>query len=263
MNAPELKALKFEEVEPGICLVTIDNPKALNALTLEMQADLLTFAKFMNENDEARVGIITGAGEKSFISGIDLGGIDPDAGGWWGFNPLKDACAAIEACHKPIIAMINGYCIGGGIELASSCDLRIFADTAKVSLPELGLGFIPGAGGLQRLTRLCGVSVAKKFAFSGRKFMGEELKQMNLAYDVVPQDQLFETTMEVARRIANEMAPLAVAYAKFMSNNGIDMDRANALAVEDIVGKALSFTEDCEEGPKAFLEKRPKNFKGR
>ncbi|MCR5845635.1 MAG: enoyl-CoA hydratase/isomerase family protein [bacterium] len=262
MDAPKLRALKYEEVEPGICLITVDNPKSLNALTRDMQRDLITFAEFLDDNDDARVGIITGAGEKSFISGIDLAGIEPDTR-WFDENALKDACARFEACHKPIIAMINGYCIGGGLELASACDLRIFADTAKVALPELGLGFIPGAGGMQRLVRLAGVSVAKAFAMSGRKFMGEELKTMNIAYDVVPKEDLYETTMAVARRLANEMAPLAIAYAKRMINSAFDMDKQNALLYEDVISKALSFTEDADEGPRAFLEKRPKNFKGR
>ena len=261
MGAPELRALKFEMVEPGIALLTVDNQPKLNALTVDMQRDLSTFAKWLDEDEDVRVGIITGAGDRSFISGLDLGGVKPKPT-WFAENPLKEGCAAFEACHKPIIAMVNGYCIGGGLELAVCCDFRIFADTAKVSLPELGLGFIPGAGGMQRLVRLCGVSVAKMFAMSGRKFKGEELKTMNLAYDVVPQDQLFETTMTVARALA-KMAPLAVAYAKRIINTSFDMDKQNALLYEEVVNKALSFTEDYAEGPKAFMEKRPTEFHGR
>ena len=228
MELPRFNKLEFEMSEDGIAILTFNIPEKFNALNAACHEDLHTFVDFLEKTPQIRVGIITGAGAKSFTSGNDVSGFEKSEGStFFPPNRLKEAIDKLETCSKPIIAAINGYCIGGGVELAMACDIRILSDNALLRLPEVGLGIIPGAGGIQRLARIAGIGVAKEMALTARKMGAQEAYEKGLATKVVPLTELMDEAIKTARLIIDQ-APMAVHLAKIACNISLDTPKESA-----------------------------------
>ena len=249
------------EKDAAIATITFNNPKALNALTLETFAGLERLFNELETDAGVRVIILTGAGDKAFVAGGDISHLASlDADGARQFALLAQRVIdRIEAFPKPVIAAINGYCLGGGNELAMGCDLRIAADSARFGQPEVKLGIIPGFAGTQRLSRLVGKGRAKEMIFTGEMIGAEEACRIGLVNRVVARDRLLEEAKALALKMCDKSAS-AIALSKEAIDNGLEMDFARAARYEaDLF--ALSFTTaDCKEGIRAFLEKRPAKF---
>lgn len=263
---PELARLLVRVEEGGIAVLTFNDPEKFNALGPDSHADMEKFLDFVEDCDAIRVAVITGASEKAFTSGMDVsqfireeGAAEPSGERP---NPFKDLCDRIENLSKPVIAAINGYCIGGGVELALACDIRIASENALFRLPEVGLGIIPGAGGIQRIARMTTVALAKELALTARKMRAQEAFEKGLVNKVVPLEDLMDEALSWAGMIAKQ-APLAIRYAKEAANRAANGPRDEADAFERW---ALALTEDSEdaaEGTRSFFEKRAPEFKGR
>jgi len=249
------------EKDAAIATITFNNPKALNALTLEIFEGLETLFDDLESDTEVRVIILTGAGDKAFVAGGDISHLASlDADGARQFALLAQRVIdRIETFPKPVIAAINGYCLGGGNELAMGCDLRIAADSAKFGQPEVKLGIIPGFAGTQRLSRLIGKGRAKEMIFTGEMIDADQACRIGLVNRVVAKDCLMEEAKSLAMKMCDKSAS-AISLSKNAIDNGLEMDFARAARYEaDLF--ALSFTTaDCKEGISAFLEKRPAKF---
>jgi enoyl-CoA hydratase len=217
------------------------------------------------KNDESvRVIVLTGAGEKAFSAGADIKAMI-------GMTALKarelslmgeKLCLALENLEKPVIAALNGYALGGGLEVAMSCDLRIASENARVGQTEINIGLIPGWGGTQRLTRLIGRTKAKELVFTGRMIDAKTAEQLGIVNMVVPADKFRETVRQFALELASK-APVAIRVAKALINKGADISLDSALALEREGFAVVASTEDLKEGVSAFTEKRKPAFKGR
>jgi enoyl-CoA hydratase len=262
MEIPQLKILELEvldsDTQQAIAVLTFNIPEKLNALGADAHDDLHSFVDLLEREPAIRVGVIRSAVEKAFMAGNDITGFADEP---LPPNRLKDAIDRIENCPKPVIAAINGYCLGGGVELAMGCDIRILAHTALLALPEVGLGIMPGAGGIQRLARVAGMGVAKELALTARRINAEEAYAKGLAAIVVPYAELWDETLKLARRVAAQ-APLALALAKQSANLALDTDRTTAAAFERWGAAFISTTADAKEGKQAFIEKRKPEFTG-
>jgi enoyl-CoA hydratase len=259
----EQKHLLYQ-VSDGIATITINRADVLNALSASTVRELGDVLATAEADDNVRVLILTGAGEKSFVSGADiaeLSGLDPVAGrrtAEFGQGVFR----RLETMGKPSIAAINGYALGGGCELAMSCTIRIAADTAKIGLPEVTLGVIPGYGGTQRLPRIVGRGAAMDLILTGRAIDASEAMRIGLVSQVVPLADLMETARKTALRILRN-GPLAVRAAMESVDRGLDMGLERGLQVEAAMFGLLCATDDTREGLKAFLEKRKADFKGK
>ena len=246
------------EVADQIATVTIDRPKALNALNTETLSELKECFSELEKQKDVRVVILTGGGNKSFVAGADISEMvnaTPAEGRAMSLLAME-AFNKLENMPQVTIAAVNGYALGGGCEIAMSCDIRIVAENAVFGQPECGLGIIPGFGGTQRLARLIGKGRAKELIFTCDRIDAQEAYRMGLANKVVPADQLMRACQEMAGRILSK-GSYAVSIAKSMINAGMDMDLNNALKMEaDAFGFTFS-THDKREGMTAFLEKRP------
>jgi enoyl-CoA hydratase len=272
MNSTEGKLPKLEQMQirvedECIAVLMFNNPEKLNAFGPESLADLHRFLDFIEQSVDIRAAIVTGAGDKAFTAGMDVSQFvreedDGDPSPEDKPNPLKDACDRIENHCKPVIAAINGYCIGGGVELAAACDIRIAAENAVFKLPEVGLGIIPGAGGIQRIARATSVALAKELALTARKMKAWEAYEKGLVAKVVPAAELMDEALSWARQIAQQ-APLAVRYAKEAANMAANGPRDAADAFEREKLAITEASEDAAEGARSFFEKRPPEFKGR
>ena len=250
--------------EKGIALLSVNRPKALNALNRKTLAELSHAVEFIAEDRSVRALILTGAGEKAFVAGADISEMAsltvPEA--------LKFSLAGhrlgnqLESLAIPTLAAVNGFALGGGCELAMCCDLIIASERAKFGQPEVGLGVIPGFGGTTRLVRNVGVQRARGLIFTGDLIDASGALTLGLAVAVVPPDQLLPRCTDIALRIASK-GPLAIAQAKRILRAGADLplDAANALEVQTFAG--LFGSADQREGMQAFLEKRPAQFTGR
>jgi enoyl-CoA hydratase len=253
-------------VENNIAVVTISREAALNALSTQVIKELTAAAAELDVNDDVRVVIMTGAGEKSFVAGADIGEMSPmTVPQAHAFAEMGGVCgAAIEHSHKPWIAAVNGFALGGGCELALACDFIYASDKALFGQPEVKLGVIPGFGGTQRLLRRVGVAKAKELCMTGDSIKADEALRIGLADAVVPHADLMATVQALATRIAAN-GPLAVAEVKRLIQQGQSTTLENGLALEQRSFGLLFSTEDQREGMAAFLSrpKRPAAFKGK
>ncbi len=260
--------IQFEKRE-RIALITIDRPEVHNAFDLELSRALADAWIQFRDDSTLWVAIVTGAGEKSFSAGADLGAI----------GEFYRALTPLERRHraetqpglggltrnldvwKPVIAAVNGYCFGGGLELALACDIRLAAAHAQFGLTETSWGIIPGAGGTQRLPRLIPVGIALEMLFTAKKIDAAEAYRIGLANQVVPQAELLSAAFELAQRICAN-APLAVQTAKMAVWKGLELSLADGLRLENALAEPLRQTQDVQEGIAAFAEKRKPQFKG-
>ena len=251
------------EIQDAVAVLTIDRPKALNALNPEVLADLKAAFEAIDQNT-VRCVVLTGAGEKSFVAGADIGSMstmtkaEGEAFGKLG----NDIFLYIEKFPLPVIAAVNGFALGGGCELALSCDLILASEKAKFGQPEVGLGITPGFSGTQRLPRRIGIAKAKELIFSGRMIKADEAKEIGLANAVYPPETLMDAAMEMARSFAKN-APIAVKYAKACIDRGMQMDIDGGIACENELFAMCFATADQKEGMGAFLEKRPATFENK
>lgn len=259
--ADTLENIKVELDEEHILLVTMNRPKAMNALNNQTLDELQAICTMIEEDDDIYGVIITGEG-KAFVAGADIVQMKPykseEGRDYAGY--AQEAFNKVEALNKPVIAAVNGYALGGGCELAMSCDLRIASEKAVFGQPEVNLGIMPCFGGTQRLPRLIGPALAKEMIFTGRQVKAEEAKSFGLVNKVVPVEELIDTAKEMMRNIL-KVSPIGIKYAKLAINKGADMDLMNGLEVEkDLVGLCFA-TEDKEIGMTAFLEKATPAFR--
>ncbi|MFQ5663987.1 MAG: enoyl-CoA hydratase-related protein [Terriglobia bacterium] len=248
----------------AIAFITINRPKVLNALNRRTLEELDACVKDVIADDAARVAILTGAGEKAFVSGADineLAQLPPVAGRDYGLYG-QSVLDRIERSPKPFIAAINGYALGGGCELAMACTFRIAAENARLGQPEVKLGLIPGYGGTQRLARLVGKGRALQLVLSGEPIAAEEALRIGLVNQLVPAPDLLDTAESWAKKIAAN-APLAIRFCLEAVHRGMEMSLAEGLFLEATLFSLCCTTEDMKEGTRAFLEKRPPKFVGR
>ncbi len=252
------------EVSEKIARITFNRPNVLNALNRKTMDELGDCLKKVRADDEIRVLILTGAGEKAFIAGADINELSQQ-------TPVngreftlygQEIIHRLETLGKPAIAAINGFALGGGCELALACTLRIASRNAKLGQPEVKLGIIPGYGGSQRLPRLCGKGVAHELILTGEMISAEEALRVGLVNRVVEPGELLATAEAIAKKIIAN-APLAVKYALEAVEHGMEMPQEEGLYLEATLFGLCCATQDMREGTRAFLEKRPPKFEGR
>jgi enoyl-CoA hydratase len=248
----------------NVARVTLNRPQVLNAMNAAMFNELEDTFRELAASDDVRVILLTGCGEKAFAAGTDireLQGLDVQ-GGEKKARRGQEVLDLIETCGKPVIALINGFALGGGCELAMACTLRIAAESAKLGQPEVKLGLLPGYGGSQRLPRLIGQSAALKLLMTGEMVGAAEALRLRLVDEVVPLDKLQERGNELARTIAAG-APLAIKACIDAVQRGSELNLADAQDVEaELFGKLFG-TDDTKEGLRAFVEKQKANWTGR
>jgi enoyl-CoA hydratase len=248
----------------GVVLLTINRPSAMNALDVEHAEALRDHLEDIAADPEARVIVLTGAGDKAFVAGADIKYMQSlgvlEARRW---GELGQACAnLLETIPKPTIAAINGFALGGGCELALGCDIRLASSNAKLGQPEVNLGIIPGWGGSQRLPRIVGLGFAKEMVFSGRPVSAQEAYDWGLVNHVYEAGELMEKATELAQDLAKK-SPLALAYAKEATNLYLTGEASAHMETELRLFAMLFSSEDQKEGMAAFAEKREPEFLGR
>ena len=250
------------DTQDGIGIVTINRPEVRNAMNQQVLEELRSALDELREDESVGVVVFTGAGEKAFVAGADIGELKE--------RTLLDGLVArmqrlydeVEDFAKPTVAALNGYALGGGCELAMACDVRIASENTKLGLPETGLSIIPAAGGTQRLARLVGKGRAIEMILTGRIIEATEAHNIGLVSHVIPQDSLMNTVRETAGQILSK-GPLAVRLAKLAIQAGFDTDQQTGMTIERLAQTVLYSSEDKREGTSAFLEKRDPEFKGR
>ena len=244
------------EVKGMTGIITINRPEALNALNSAVLDDLSAVLDSVDQ-EAVRALVITGAGDKSFVAGADIGEMSTltKAEGEAFGKKGNDVFRRIETFPLPVIAAINGYALGGGCELSMSCDIRICSDNAMFGQPEVGLGITPGFGGTQRLARLVGMGMAKQMIYTARNIKADEALRIGLVNAVYTQEELLPAAEKMAGQIAMN-APIAVRACKKAVNDGLQVDMDKAIVVEEKLFGSCFETLDQKEGMGAFLEKR-------
>lgn len=254
------------EKEEGIGIITLNRPKALNAITFQLKEEVSSVLDVIEKDFDVKVVILTG-GTRTFCAGADIkerSGRTTTQPEYY-FSQRKthfDFYGKLEHFEKPIIAAVSGVAVGGGCEITLACDLRIASETARFGTPEVKLGAIPAGGGTQRLPRIVGITKAKELIFTGDFVDAAEALRIGLVNKVVPVDKLMDEAKAMARKIADH-PPLAVRFAKRAINAGMQMDLVSGLDYETYCATLLTTSEDRIEGFKAFTEKRKPVYKGR
>ena len=259
-----LENLRIEHPVDGVVRVVIDRQEQLNALDDDTVAEIERVFLRLAKDDSARVLIVTGAGEKAFVAGADiqqLAGQSAEEAKQRATTGQR-AFDAIEGCGKPVIAQINGFALGGGCELALACHLRYASSRAKIGLPEVSLGIIPGYGGTQRLQRIVGRGRAFELILTGNHIGAQQAKEIGLVNDVSDPEELETMVLKVAETMCKR-GPLALANAIDAVVRGGDCSLAEGLAIEADLFGVTSGTDDMREGMQAFLDKRTPDFQGR
>jgi enoyl-CoA hydratase/carnithine racemase len=256
------------EVRDQIAFVTFNRPESMNAINRQMTRELVEACRQIEEDSGIRLAIFTGAGDRAFSAGMDL-----KERAETGFSPIErrnqkltqtvhTQSRAIGVMTKPTIAAIKGYCVGGGLEMALACDLRVAAEDAKLGLTEVRRGLIPGAGGTQRLTRAVGITKALEMCLTGDTVSGSEAQKLGLVNIAVPASEVLQAAEDLAGRILKG-APMSVAFIKEAIKKGIELPLEEGLRLEADLSALIGITEDSKEGPRAFAEKRAPVWKGR
>jgi enoyl-CoA hydratase/carnithine racemase len=256
------------EVKNQIAFITFNRPESMNAINRQMTRDLVEACRQIEEDSGIRIAIFTGAGERAFSAGMDL-----KERAETGFSPIErrnqkltqtihTQSRAIGVMTKPTIAAIKGYCVGGGLEMALACDLRVAAEDAKLGLTEVRRGLIPGAGGTQRLTRAVGITKALEMCLTGDTVSGSQAQKLGLVNIAVPANQVLQAGEDLANRILKG-APMSVTFIKEAIKKGIELPLEEGLRLEADLSALIGITEDSKEGPRAFAEKRAPVWKGK
>lgn len=261
-HTTQFENLVLAPLEDGVFCLTIQRPKVLNALNRETLDEINQALDLLDANKNARVLLVTGAGDKAFVAGADieemclLSALEAKAFSEFGMSVLR----RLENSHLPVIALVNGFALGGGCELAMSCDLILASENAKFGQPEINLGITPGFGGSQRLTRLIGRPMTLELLYSGRIFGVDEALKLGLVNHIYPQDRLIQEGLALANQIAGK-SRTSLKLIKQLVQRGQELPLDNACIMESDQF-ALSFSgSDQTEGMGAFLEKRAPNFR--
>jgi enoyl-CoA hydratase len=252
------------EKKDGIAFITFNRPKVLNALNRKTVEELQLVLVDAREDASVRVLILTGSGEKAFVAGADINELaqqSPVNGKEFSLFG-QGVFHLLETMGKPSICAINGFALGGGCELALCCSIRLASKSAKLGQPEVKLGILPGYGGSQRMARLCGKGMAHELCLTGEMITAEEAQQIGLVNHVFEPAELLPAAEALAKKII-EKAPLAVKYCMEAIERGVEMPLEEGLFLEATLFGLCCATEDMREGTKAFLEKRPAQFKGK
>lgn len=246
----------------SVAIIRLNRPDKLNAMNSRMKEEIAAALAEFERDDAVRVVVVTGAGDKAFAAGADIaefaGKTPIEQWAGYGHTSLYNV---VDRFPKPILAMINGHCLGGGCELAMACDIRIASDRAQLGQPEINIGIIPGGGGSQRLPRLVGLGMAMQLILTGDRIPASEAYRIGLVDEVVPHDQLMTRTMEIANKIA-EKSPVAVRLAKEAVKASARLPIDQGLRFEQGLFSIVFSTHDKEEGVRAFLEKRSAKWTG-
>jgi enoyl-CoA hydratase len=256
------------EVKNQIAFVTFNRPESMNAVNRQMARDLVDACKQIEDDNAIRIAIFTGAGEKAFSAGMDLkeraeSGSSPIERRQQKLSAtIHTQSRAVAAITKPTIAAIRGYCVGGGLEFALACDLRVAAEDSKLGLAEVKRGLIPGAGGTQRLARTVGVAKALEICLTGDNVTGSEALRLGLVNIAVPAGDVMKAAEDLAGRILKG-APMSVLFIKEAIKKGVELSLDEGFRLESDLSALVGTTEDSKEGPRAFAEKRAPVWKGK
>lgn len=254
------KAILIER-HKKIGLIIINRPQVRNALDLRTWNMLLDAFVELDNDKEITAIVVTGTGDKAFVAGADLNTLKDRSAVETFYGEIPSIAAKIERIKKPTIAAINGFALGGGLELAMCCDIRVCSDQAKLGQTEINVGILPGAGGTQRLSRLVGVGKAKELIYTGKLISAQMAMTIGLVNEVVPQSELLAAALSMANDIAAK-SPIVLQIAKRVITAGVDTDLASGLTIELMAQSFVFSTDDHLEGICAFLEKRSPDFKG-
>jgi enoyl-CoA hydratase len=251
------------EVRGRVALITIDRQEKRNALNAAVRAAFVDAIEAVNRDADARAVIVTGAGDKAFVAGADIGEFEGRTPvDQWRSMKGSTIFAAVERSPKPVIAAVNGFCLGGGMELALACDVRLASSAARFGQPEVNLGIIPGGGGTQRLPRIVGLGAALRLILSGELIDATEAHRIGLVEEVLPPTDLLDRAFALAETMASK-SPVALAAAKEATRAALSLPLEDGLKLETSLFQLCFSSEDKAEGVRAFLEKRPANFTGR